>query len=326
MFTKSSFVRILIALVVMLSVGLSGFYSGAINTTPVFIAASPTATVTPTPTHEPTDLWQSIRGCDLSYAKIETAEVPADANNPASYDGSETHEVWALYVFGDKSLLDGIDPDKLHDRWDNPITTIVSDTTLDAISNTNLTVWIFNEYGYLAGWDVNGWDEPTLQVTGFCHQVEGMVGWATTEELTKLGEYSFVYPTDQIHDWYGGGGFTVDFYTGITLDSVELNILDFQVRGLDEGSNWAGLGFVGPSSSTHGLFDINDNGQLVWEFRWWNPDYDISENTGLVLPVNTEIVVKTTYTSGEVILQRFVLRPGYDHPDMTEPIYQPSLP
>lgn len=313
----------LIALALMISVGLSGFFSGAQNTnhpttTPAPITVVPTSIPTPV-----VDVWQPIRECDIAYAKVEIAKVPADDTHPESYDGSNTSEVWETYVFGDQSLLDSVDTDRLNDRWGNPITSVKSNATLDDLPTTALAVWIYNEFGYLAGWDGSGWDIAQLEVTGFCHANSGEVTWANIEELTLLGDYSFVYPTDQIKVWYSAG-FTVEVYSGNQLSTSELATFDFQMRGLNLGDHWAGLGFVGPSTSTHGMFDLTDQNQMVWEFKWFDPDYDIYEFTGIVLPLNTEIIVKTTTVSGEISLQRFVLVPGYySTPDMIEPLDQP---
>lgn len=275
---------------------------------------NPKTVVLPTAT---IDIWSQLRECDIQYAKVMVDEVPVDDHNPPSFEGSSTHEVWALYVFGDKSVLDTIDPERLNDRWGNPINTIVANTNLDAISKSNETVWIYNKWGYLAGWEKKSED---LKVTGFCHSVSGNLSWTTADDLKKIGEYSFTYPSD---NWYDTG-FSIEIFTGKELYAGELRLLDFQTRALNEGTHWSGLGFIGPSSSTHGYFDLNDRNQLIWGFQWSSPDYNISENTGLVLPINTEIIIKTTWNSGESFLQRFVLVPGnYTHPDMIEPIDQP---
>ena len=289
----------LIALALMTSVGLSGFYSGATNTIHPTSVPTPITATPATPTPAP-DVWQAIRGCDISYAKVEIAEVSVNATHPESYEGSNVSEVWEVYVFG----TDAIDPAKLHDRWDNPITVVKSNATLDDIPAAALAVWIYNDYGYLAVWDDKSWSGSSFEVTGFCHEVKGVLSWATIEELTKLGEYSFTYPTDKsVKNWYISD-FTIEVYTGKQLSNTELNLFDFHMRGLHEGEHWAGLGFVGPSSSTHGMFDLVEQNQMVWQFRWADPDYDIYQFTGIKLPLNTEIIVKTT-SPGGIELQRF---------------------
>ncbi|MFA5894386.1 MAG: hypothetical protein WC851_01245 [Candidatus Shapirobacteria bacterium] len=313
----------LIALALMTSVGLSGFYSGAQNTyhptaTPAPITVEPTSIPTPV-----VDDWQSIRGCDLAYAKVEIAQIPADSSHPSSYENGNIHEVWELFVFGDKSSINWIDVDSLNDRWGNPITTVNANATLDDIPQSALTVWVFNKYGHLAARDDS---RPDLEVSGFCHKVDGEVSWASDEELTSIGVYSFEYPTDQVKNWYESG-FTVEIFTGKKLSHSDMSIIDFQIRGTNQGTGWAGLGYIGPSTSTHGIFDLDDQNQMIWEFQWADPDYDISEFTGINLPLDTEIIIKTTYASGTINLQRFVLIPGnFTRPTMIEPVDQPISP
>lgn len=316
--------RLLTALISLVFIGVTGFAGilTGVQYAPVKTVIATTTTeakIEAAATTVPVDPWKSIRRCDLAYARVQIARVDYNGDYPESYEGSGYSEVWKLFVFGKRESLDSFDSDRLNDRWGNPISDITADATLDDIPESAMTVWIYNQFGFLAGRDAG----KGLEVSGFCHEVKGDVAWTESSRLTRLGEYSFDYPPMFVTD-YQNPNFTVEVFTGKKLNGLELHILDFQIRGIDKGTHWAGLGFIGPSSSTHGMFTVNNFGLLKWEFGWDDPHYDISESAGMNLPLDTEIIMKTSYASGEIVLQRFVLHPGfYDHPDMIEPFDQP---
>ena len=257
-------------------------------------------TVTPVVTEIPIDLTQ----CGVSYVKVLLGVVDADEIYPPSFEEWDKHEIWKIYVFGNQS---SVDESKLNDRWGNKVEDIVFNAKIDNVSQkiTGLEeVWYFNQFGYLGGWDDG---EGQFKLDGFCQKVDGKISWAKQNELIPLGSYSFNYPTDKNIKSWSDYNFTIKVYSGHVLSDEDLKILDFQTRAMHENTLWAYIGYIGPSSSNLGMFDIDKNNELIWNFNWSNPDYSVSEDTKINIPVGSEIVVETSRPGWKVETQRFVL-------------------